>query len=229
MSLTNNCMFSTLQALLNDYEFMFLKTLSDPIRAVKTMLIVKLLSSHAQDEVYLVSKNEWISVRVWQYSSESRFNIFIKKYTRELHTHGVYEPQAAYTDGHELRASLQAQRACLLGKPGPRSCMACIPVCWGNVYGKLVIHHVADVSTLAVPQIAKSITSPVQDPRAKNLQAGFIQALSRAETIMHQRNEAGGPASRARHSPVGVPYKLLYPSGGDVEASNQGMTGRGIP
>ena len=57
---------------------MFLETLSDPIRAVKTMLIVKLLSSHAQDEVYLVSKNDWISVNIWQYNSKSRFTISLK-------------------------------------------------------------------------------------------------------------------------------------------------------
>lgn len=52
------------QALLNDFEFEFLRTLSDPVRAVQTMLLTKLLSSHAQDEEYLSGpQNDWISVR----------------------------------------------------------------------------------------------------------------------------------------------------------------------
>lgn len=52
------------QALLNDFEFEFLRTLSDPIRAVQTMLLTKLLSNHAQDEEYLAGpQNDWISVR----------------------------------------------------------------------------------------------------------------------------------------------------------------------
>lgn len=116
------------KALLDDYEFKFLETLSDPVRAVKTMLIVKLLSSHARDEVYLVSENDWIL-----------------------------------------------------------------------------------------------------DPQAKRLQGEFIQALKDAEATMHQRNQTLGRASRARHSPAGVSYELLYPSGSEVNTSNQGVTGRGIP
>lgn len=63
-----------LKALLDDYEFKFLETLSDPVRAVQTMLIVRLLSSHASDEMYLVSENDWILVRTWQQNSKFRFN-----------------------------------------------------------------------------------------------------------------------------------------------------------
>ena len=71
----------------------------------------------------------------------------------------------------------------------------------------------------------------MQDPQAKRLQGEFIQALKDAEATMHQRNQAVGAASRARHSPAGVPYELMYPSGGhiDVIASKRGVTGRGIP
>ena len=51
------------QRLLNDFEFEFLATLSAPIRAVQTMLLTKLLSNHAQDEVYLSTEtSEWILV-----------------------------------------------------------------------------------------------------------------------------------------------------------------------
>ena len=51
------------QRLLNDFEYEFLATLSSPIRAVKTMLLTKLLSVHAQDEVYLSAEApEWILV-----------------------------------------------------------------------------------------------------------------------------------------------------------------------
>lgn len=51
-----------MQVLINDYDFEFLQTLSDPIRAVQTMLLTKLLSSHAMDEVYLRDGNKWILV-----------------------------------------------------------------------------------------------------------------------------------------------------------------------
>lgn len=52
-----------LAALLNDYEYQFLSTLSGPIRAVKTMLLVKTLSNHAKDEEYLGGAGtEWILV-----------------------------------------------------------------------------------------------------------------------------------------------------------------------
>ena len=51
-----------MQVLINDYEFEFLQTLSDPIRAVQTMLLTKLLSAHARDEVYLCSETKWILV-----------------------------------------------------------------------------------------------------------------------------------------------------------------------
>lgn len=107
--------------------------------------------------------------------------------------------------------------------------MACIPVSRGNVHGKLAIHYVAEFSFLAVPQIAETIVSCVQDPQAKRLQGEFIQALKDAEATMHQRNQTLGRASRARHSPAGVSYELLYPSGSEVNTSNQGVTGRGIP
>ena len=51
-----------MQALINDFEFEFLQTLSDPIRTVQTMLLTKLLSAHAKDEVYLCNNTEWILV-----------------------------------------------------------------------------------------------------------------------------------------------------------------------
>ena len=209
---------------------MFLETLSDPIRAVKTMLIVKLLSSHAQDEVYLVSKNDWISVNIWQYNSKSRFTILLKSVEPGscILMESMSHKPHMWIDLSGVQVCRRKEHVCW-GKSRPRSCMACIPVCRGNIHGKLVIHHVADFSPLAVPQIAETIVSCVQDPQAKRLQENFIQALKDAETTMHQRNKAVGPASRARHSPAGVPYKLMYPSGGQVNASNQGVTGRGIP
>ena len=51
-----------MQVLINDYEFELLQTLSDPIRAVQTMLLTKLLSAHAMDEVYLCDRNKWMLV-----------------------------------------------------------------------------------------------------------------------------------------------------------------------
>lgn len=49
--------------LLNDYEYQFLRTLSSPIRALKTMLLVKTLSYHANDEEYLGGEGtEWALV-----------------------------------------------------------------------------------------------------------------------------------------------------------------------
>ena len=52
------------QALLEDFEFEYLDTLSDPVRTLETMLLVKLLSTHAQDELYLSGpQTDWISVR----------------------------------------------------------------------------------------------------------------------------------------------------------------------
>ena len=52
------------QALLGDFEFEYLRTLSDPLRTLKTMLLTKLLSTHAQDELYLSGpQTDWISVR----------------------------------------------------------------------------------------------------------------------------------------------------------------------
>ena len=52
-----------LAELLNDYEYQFLRTLSGPIRALKTMLLVKTLSNHAQDEEYLGGAGtEWALV-----------------------------------------------------------------------------------------------------------------------------------------------------------------------
>ncbi|CAL8468388.1 g7928 [Coccomyxa elongata] len=117
------------KALLNDFEFEFLRTLSDPIRAVQTMLLTKLLSNHAQDEEYLAGpQNDWIS-----------------------------------------------------------------------------------------------------DPKAVAVKAKFEEALAAAELEMIKRNEDA--RSRARHSPSGVPYQLMYPSTKTepVSGENRGMTGRGIP
>ena len=52
------------QALLADFDFEYLHTLSDPFRTLQTMLLTKLLSTHAQDEFYLSGpQTDWISVR----------------------------------------------------------------------------------------------------------------------------------------------------------------------
>ncbi|EIE19399.1 Lipoxigenase, partial [Coccomyxa subellipsoidea C-169] len=117
------------KALLDDFEFEFLRTLSDPIRAVQTMLLVKLLSNHSQDEEYLAGpENEWIT-----------------------------------------------------------------------------------------------------DPKAVALRKKFEDAMAAAEQLMIKRNS--DPESRARHSPAGVPYRLMYPSvqTDPPTPGNQGMTGCGIP
>jgi hypothetical protein len=67
------------QLLLNDFEFEFLATLSDPIRAVQTMLLTKLLSTHAQDEVYLSTEHpEWILVSPLPFSVV-RLNTFCSR------------------------------------------------------------------------------------------------------------------------------------------------------
>ncbi|KAK9915325.1 hypothetical protein WJX75_007630 [Coccomyxa subellipsoidea] len=117
------------KALLDDFEFEFLRTLSDPIRAVQTMLLTKLLSNHAQDEEYLAGpQTDWIT-----------------------------------------------------------------------------------------------------DPKAVALRKKFEDALAAAEQEMIRRN--ADPGSRARHSPAGAPYRLMYPSvkTDPPTAENQGMTGCGIP
>ena len=52
------------QALLGDFDYEYLRTLSDPVRTLETMLLTKLLSTHAQDEFYLSGpQTDWISVR----------------------------------------------------------------------------------------------------------------------------------------------------------------------
>ena len=56
--------FQALAALLADFEFEYLQFLSDPVRTLETMLLVKLLSTHSQDEFYLSGpQTEWITVR----------------------------------------------------------------------------------------------------------------------------------------------------------------------
>lgn len=61
------------------------------------------------------------------------------------------------------------------------------------------------------------------------MKARFEEALAAAEQEMIKRNEETN--SRARHSPSGVPYRLMYPSTKTepVSGENRGMTGRGIP
>ena len=68
-----------------------------------------------------------------------------------------------------------------------------------------------------------------QDPKAVALRKKFEDALAAAEQEMIRRN--ADPGSRARHSPAGVPYRLMYPSvkTDPPTAENQGMTGCGIP
>ena len=69
----------------------------------------------------------------------------------------------------------------------------------------------------------------MQDPTAKELKAKFDANIADAEGIMIGRNTNGD--SRARRSPSGIAYTLLYPSTRTetVTTSNMGMTGRGIP
>jgi hypothetical protein len=52
-----------LQALLNDFEFEYLRILADPVRAVQTMLVARLLSNHSKDEEYLSTDvQDWFTV-----------------------------------------------------------------------------------------------------------------------------------------------------------------------
>ncbi len=68
-----------------------------------------------------------------------------------------------------------------------------------------------------------------QDPKAVALRKKFEDAMAEAEQLMIKRNS--DPESRARHSPAGVPYRLMYPSvqTDPPTPENQGMTGCGIP
>ena len=53
-----------LQDLLNDFEFQYLLLLADPVRAVTTMLVARLLSNHSKDEEYLSEpQSPWLTVR----------------------------------------------------------------------------------------------------------------------------------------------------------------------
>ena len=69
----------------------------------------------------------------------------------------------------------------------------------------------------------------MQDPVAQKKKARFDRDIADAENIMIQRNTDDN--SRARRSPAGIPYTLLYPSTNteEVITLNMGMTGRGIP
>lgn len=68
-----------------------------------------------------------------------------------------------------------------------------------------------------------------QDPKAVAVKEKFEKALKAAEQEMSNRNKDVN--SRARHSPAGLPYFLMYPSTDTepVTPKNWGMTGRGIP
>ena len=69
-----------------------------------------------------------------------------------------------------------------------------------------------------------------QDPKAVAVKTKFEEALAAAEQVMIKRNEDA--KSRARHSPSGVPYRLMYPSTNTEPVdpdTNRGGTGRGIP
>jgi hypothetical protein len=55
---------SILQALLNDYEYEFLRILSDPVRTLQTLLLTKVLSNHSLDEEFIANDaTEWLMVR----------------------------------------------------------------------------------------------------------------------------------------------------------------------
>ena len=64
---------------------------------------------------------------------------------------------------------------------------------------------------------------------ARRAKAQFDVSIAEAEHTMIRRNKDG--KSRARCSPSGIPYTLLYPSTQTqaVTMRNMGMTGRGIP
>jgi hypothetical protein len=67
------------------------------------------------------------------------------------------------------------------------------------------------------------------NPEAVKLSEIFTNAIREAEKEMIARNESG--KSRARHSPSGIPYTLLYPSTNTkpIDDENRGVTGRGVP
>lgn len=71
----------------------------------------------------------------------------------------------------------------------------------------------------------------VQDPAGQQVHEKFVNKLKQAELEMIAANDATDPASRARSSPAGVAYRLMYPSTvtEPVTPDNKGMTGRGIP
>ena len=71
----------------------------------------------------------------------------------------------------------------------------------------------------------------VQDPAGLHIHEKFVKKLKQAELEMEAANNATNSASRARNSPAGLAYRLMYPSTitEPVTPDNNGMTGRGIP
>ena len=84
---------------------------------------------------------------------------------------------------------------------------------------------------LYMPMLVRSTLCHVQDPAGLHIHKKFVEKLQQAELEMIAANDASNPASRARSSPAGVAYRLMYPSTvtEPVTPDNRGMTGRGIP
>ena len=77
----------------------------------------------------------------------------------------------------------------------------------------------------------KFILCRVQDRKALEIHAKFVKKLEEAEENMKAANDPDHSASRARISPAGIAYRLMYPSTATepVTTENNVMTGRGIP
>ena len=84
---------------------------------------------------------------------------------------------------------------------------------------------------LCMPPLVRPTLCHLQDPAGLQAHDKFVKKLKQAELEMIAANDATNPASRARSSPAGVAYRLMYPSTvtEPVTPANKGMTGRGIP
>ena len=82
-----------------------------------------------------------------------------------------------------------------------------------------------------MPPLVRPSWCHVQDPAGQKVHKKFVEKLKQAEQEMIAANDATNSASRARSSPAGVAYRLMYPSTvtEPVTPDNKGMTGRGIP
>jgi hypothetical protein len=91
--------------------------------------------------------------------------------------------------------------------------------------------YLESVWTVYANTLVRPTVCHVQDPAGLHVHDKFVKKLKQAELQMIAANDATNPASRARSSPSGVAYRLMYPSTvtEPVTPDNKGMTGRGIP